>query len=256
MLGCEAHQVTKVSSFTLKSMDCDIYPAQFRIRAQRYQAMTAIATKHDFDPVWPGVQRWLASDTGLIEKIAQAMQERGAHPARTLVLLPFAQLMPLARQMWAQTVTVGFTPRFETSLSWARSVGATPPDALDITLDRGRDLLTAQSLLARAGLGAMRDLLSARLLESTYALAAQVAAVAPSERGSWGEAARTTVAAGLEGPTLALEAALSQVALEWALASSYPTDILLVNGGGAFKDWDCVIVLQGFQGEPLTRSLQ
>jgi ATP-dependent helicase/nuclease subunit B len=192
----------------------------------------------------------------LIEKIAQAMQERGAHPARTLVLLPFAQLIPVARQMWAQRVTVGFTPRFETSVSWTRSVGATAPDALDISLDRGRDLLTAQSLLARAGLGAMRDFLSARLLESAYALAPKVAAVAPSQRGSWGDAARTAVAAGLEGPTLALEAALSQVALEWALASAYPTDVLFVDGGGAFKDWDCVIVLQGFQGEPLTRSLQ
>lgn len=219
--------------------------------------MTAIATKHEFDPAWPSVQRWLAPETGLISHIAQALHERGAHPARTLVLLPFAQLMPLARAMWAQAVPVGFAPRFETTLSWARSVGATASDTQDISLDRGRDLLTAQSLLERSGLGAARDLLSARLLESAYALAALVAAVPPLKRSAWGATARASVVSGLEAPALALEAALSRVALEWALASSYASDVLFSDGVGdaAFKAWDCVIVLQGFQCEPLIRTL-
>jgi ATP-dependent helicase/nuclease subunit B len=183
------------------------------------------------------------------------MQERSAHPARSMVLLPFAQLIPLARRMWAQTVPSGFAPRFETTTNWSRSVAAAARADDDITLDRARDLLTAQSLLERAGLGKARDLLSARLLDSAYALAPLVAAVPPLGRSAWGDAARAAVVTGLEGPALVLEAAIARVALEWALASSYPTDVLL-DGGGAFQDWDCVIVLQGFQGEALTRSLQ
>ncbi len=182
------------------------------------------------------------------------MQGRGAHPARTLVLLPFAQLIPLARRMWAQAVPSGFAPRFETTASWVRGVGGAAREHEDLTLDRGRDLLTAHSLLERAGLGRARELLSARLLESAYALAARVASVPPAERAAWGETARAGVLTGLEGPALAVEAALSRLALEWALASSYPSDVLL--GEGAVAAFDCVVVLQGFQAEPLTQTLQ
>ncbi len=216
--------------------------------------MTVIATKHELEASWPSVQRWLALDGGLIAQMQQALQARGAHPARALVLVPFAQLIPLARLMWAQAVPAGFAPRFETTTSWARSLGTAARDDEDITLDRGRDLLTAQSLLERAGLGRARDLLSARLLESSYALAARVASLPPPARSAWGETARATVLTGLEGPALALEAALSRLALEWALASSYTTDVLLTDACTAA--WDCVVVLQGFQVEPLTQTLQ
>ncbi len=216
--------------------------------------MTAIVTKHEFDPSWHSVQRWLTGDTGLMAQLAQAMQLRAAHPARTLVLLPFAQLIALAQRMWAQSVPSGFAPRFETTTSWARSLGGGARDAEDITLDRGRDLLTAQSLLERAGLGQARELLSAGLLESAYSLVARVASLPPAERNAWGDAARAAVLSGLEGPALALEAALSRLALEWALASSYPTDVLLTDD--AIGAWDCVVVMQGFQAEPLTRTLQ
>ncbi len=216
--------------------------------------MTAIVTKHEFTLAWPGVRRWLAPDAGLIAQIVQKMRQRGAHPARTLVLLPFAQLIPVARRMWSQAVPSGFSPHFETTASWARGMAASAREADDITLDRGRDLLTAQSLLHRAGLGKSSDLLSARLLESAYALVPVVAAVPPSERSAWGETARAAVVTGLDAPALVLEAALSHLALEWALASTYPTDALLT--GSAVDDWDCVIVLQGFQAEALTQSLQ
>ena len=56
--------------------------------------------------------------------------------------------------MWAGAGAPGFTPRFETTRNWARSAGGFAPGADDIAFDMARDLLTAQSLLARAGFAA------------------------------------------------------------------------------------------------------
>jgi hypothetical protein len=43
----------------------------------------------------------MAAWPGLMGRLAQRLKARGAHPARTLVLLPFAQLMPVATRQWA-----------------------------------------------------------------------------------------------------------------------------------------------------------
>ena len=51
----------------------------------------------------------------LISRIRELIAERGAHAARTVVLLPYAQLMPIARRLWAEQVPSGFAPRFETT---------------------------------------------------------------------------------------------------------------------------------------------
>ena len=37
----------------------------------------------------------------LLERIDHEMRELAAHPARCVVLLPYAQLMPLAARLWA-----------------------------------------------------------------------------------------------------------------------------------------------------------
>ncbi|MDQ6882081.1 MAG: PD-(D/E)XK nuclease family protein, partial [Pseudomonadota bacterium] len=76
--------------------------------------------------------------------------QRAAHPARTVVLLPYAQLIPVARKLWAQEMPTGFAPRFETTMNWAGASGFVPADD-DLSFDMGRDLLTAHSLLERAG---------------------------------------------------------------------------------------------------------
>ena len=89
----------------------------------------------------------------LLERIDHEMRELAAHPARCVVLLPYAQLMPLAARLWAAQFPDGFAPRFETSRNWAARVGTFAPGPSDLSFDHGRDLLTAASLLDGAGLG-------------------------------------------------------------------------------------------------------
>jgi len=81
-------------------------------------------------------------------RLAEAMVLRQAHPSRTLVLLPYFQLVPLARQMWARWVAqpaataagAAFVPRFDTTANWARSLAGAPPTADDLTFQAARDL--------------------------------------------------------------------------------------------------------------------
>ncbi|MDR3454056.1 MAG: PD-(D/E)XK nuclease family protein, partial [Rhodoferax sp.] len=85
------------------------------------------------------------------------------------------------------------------------------------------------------------------------------AAVAPLQRPAWVARARAVVASGLDAPVLALESAVARVALEWAAASSYATDALFEAvtadaAGGA--GLDCLVVLEGFQAEPLAQAIQ
>ncbi len=201
---------------------------------------------------------WLDPEHGVIALIQQALRQAQAHPARTVVLLPFAQLMPLARALWAQAVPDGFAPRFETTLNWTRSLGGWAPQGDDITHDVAHDLLTAQALLERAGLGAQREALAGSLMQIAHQLAGLVAAVRPAQRAAWAASARTVVATGLEAPVLALESATARIALEWAVASGYATDALFderlldPQAGGL----DCLIVLEGFQAEPLAEALK
>ena len=47
-----------------------------------------------------------ALDT-LVRRVADLLASRKAHAARTVVLLPYAQLMPLARRAWARLAPDG-----------------------------------------------------------------------------------------------------------------------------------------------------
>lgn len=202
----------------------------------------------------------IASDhqtTALEVRMAEAvavLSQRAAHPARSVVLLPYAQLIPLAKQAWARLSPTGFAPRCETSMNWSRSLGGFTPGPDDLAFDRGRDLITAQALLERAGLGAQRELLASQLVDAAMQLASLVAAEAPGHRSHWALSARALVANGLEAPVLAVEAALARIALEWVLASSYATDVLFEDR--VLKDTDCLVVLDGLQADPLTEALK
>lgn len=220
--------------------------------------MAGIAKAHQGHPV---EQRWLAPGTGVMARLADAMALRQAHPSRTLVLLPYFQLVPLARQMWARWVAqpaataagAAFVPRFDTTANWARSLAGEPPAADDITFQAARDLLTAQTLLERAGMAAQRDLLAGRLVEAAQQLAPLAAAVPAEDRPDWAARNRPVVAAGLDATAMALEQALARLALEWVAASAYATDPLL--HAGSTDGWDCVVVVQGFQAEPVLDTL-
>jgi ATP-dependent helicase/nuclease subunit B len=56
----------------------------------------------------PVVALWAQPQTGFLLRLQAALQARGAHPARTLVLLPFAQLRPLASRLWASSSEMVF----------------------------------------------------------------------------------------------------------------------------------------------------
>jgi len=164
----------------------------------------------------------MAAWPGLMGRLAQRLEARGAHPARTLVLLPFAQLMPVAVRQWAACHPDGFAPRFETTRNWARQLAPFSPGPDDLSFDPARDLPLAQNLLERAGLGAQRDVLASALVESATQLAALAAARAPDERLAWA-AEMTPVVGGAESGPLAFEDAVARQAGR-VVAIEDPTD--------------------------------
>jgi ATP-dependent helicase/nuclease subunit B len=170
-----------------------------------------------------------------------------------VVLLPYAQLLPLATRFWAMRFPQGFAPRFETSQSWSRSLGGVPFAAHDIRFDIAQDVLTARSLLEQAGQGAMADTLVTRLLEAALELAPIAAATAPAQRLAWAARTRAVVQSGLDSPVLRLEATVAQLAVAWAADSAYATDILFE--ARAKQACECLLVLRGLQAEPLLDSL-
>jgi ATP-dependent helicase/nuclease subunit B len=204
--------------------------------------MDAIAQSHH------AAVRWRE----LVAQLRASLEKAAAHPARTVVLLPYAQLLPLARAGWAEQVPDGFSPRFETTMNWA-AAQTFEPAAHDISFELGRDLLTAHSWLERAGLGTQAPNLAGRLVEAAWELAAVARAEPAGERGAWAARARTDVAAGMDSPLLALEAAVARIAIEWAAASSYASDTLL--DPATLSGIDLLVVLQGYQAEPLAQSL-
>ena len=92
-------------------------------------------------------------------QLAACLKQKDAHAARTVVLVPYAQLMQQARAAWATHAqslgaATAFVPRFETTMNWASATPGFTVSPEDIRLDAAIDALTAASLLHRAGLGA------------------------------------------------------------------------------------------------------
>jgi ATP-dependent helicase/nuclease subunit B len=208
--------------------------------------MTAIALATS-QPLGPAQDRWQQ----LMEQLLSLLQTRGVHPARAVVLLPYAQLMQQAKAAWALAAgTTHFVPRFETTMNWASSLGAVEPNGNDIRLDAAHDVLTAAALLKAAGLASQADTLAARLVEAAWSLTRLAAAVPPDRRTAWGEELGEQLKAEMDAPVLQLEAALGQIALAWVASSSYPTDVLFA------AQPDLLVLLEGFQAEPLSQALQ
>jgi len=135
----------------------------------------------------------------LLDEVWRQLRELAAHPARSVVLLPYAQLAPLAQRLWAGQFPDGFAPHFDTTHSWAARCGLFTPGPADLTLERGRDLLTARSLLEGAGLGDRHALLAGPLVDGAAQLAGLAAGVPPALRADWGEQARRALPADTQG---------------------------------------------------------
>ncbi len=211
--------------------------------------MNGIAKKHHATEAWRSV----------MARIRMEMAHRQVHPAQTVVLVPYAQLMQEARNAWsahdstnvdASAVGANFVPRFETTMNWTRSLGGFVASADDIRHDAAVDVLTAATLLERAGLAGYQAVLAPRLMEAAWSLAGVAAAVPPLERAAWGLQPELGLADGLDTPVLALEAAVGRIALAWAANSSYASDLLFSAQPGL------LVVLEGFQTEPLAKALQ
>lgn len=193
---------------------------------------------------------------GVLAPLRQLIKDHGVHAGDVIVLVPYAQLMHEARQAWAASGEASFVPRFETTQNWASALQSAGSEATsfepladDIRQDAACDLLTAASLLERAGLSAHKDLLAARVVESAWSLARLAAAVSPSARPEWGQRQSAALAAGMDAPVLALESAVGQLAVAWAAASAYPTDVLFQASG------PLLVVVEGFQADPLGLAL-
>ncbi len=187
-------------------------------------------------------------------QVAAHLQAMQAHPARSVVLLPFFQLQTVARaSIGPSGLFGGFLPRLETTKSWSQRISHHVPSELDISFDAGLDSLRASALLQRAGLGAKQGMLSGALVDAAHQLGAVVAAVPPEQRADWAVHARLQVLQGLEGNPLLYEAAVARIALEWALASRYASDVLFEPGLRA--NLDALVVVQGLQANPLANAL-
>lgn len=191
------------------------------------------------------------------------------HLSRCVVLLPYAQLMPVARRYWAQVYPSGFVPQFQTTQNWASQVRGFTLDANDISFEAARDVLTAASLVEQSGLvgrGAsldtdQRDLLAQQLVEAAHQLASAAAAIAPDQRLAWATQMRETVFSTNTTASftatfqwLRWESALARLALAWASTSAYATDVLFDDRLAKSKV-DCLMVLEGFQRDPLVQAL-
>ncbi len=189
-----------------------------------------------------------------MDRIRSEMARREVHAAQTVVLVPYAQLMQQARNAWhLGAVDTHFVPRFETTQNWTSSFGGFAPALDDLRLDAAIDVLTAGSLLARAGLASQehhKAVLAQRVMEAAWSLAKVAAAIHPNERAAWGLRLSDGVAIGMDAPLLALEAAVGQMALAWAANSSYVTDSLFGAQPGL------LVVLEGFLSEPLANALR
>ena len=184
--------------------------------------------------------------------VRERLDSRGAHPARTVVLMPFVHLLQPAREAWARQVPDGFAPRIETTGTWSDAAWF-EPGASDFTGEMARDLLVARDLLERAGLASHADLLAPRLVEAASELAGVAAAVEPPQRPGWAARARAAVGHAFDAPLLSHEAALAGVAIEWSAASSFATDSLFTPA--LRSGVDMLVVVRGLRDDPLAAAL-
>lgn len=207
----------------------------------------------ELDLAHPAARLWVDPGHGLLPRIQAAMRQRQAHAARTLVLLPYAHLRPLATRLWAQTNPDGFAPQFETTLNWSQRMGGFAPGATDIRFDTALDTLTATALLRAAGLGDQQQALAARLVQAAQQLAPLAAACPPAGRTAWAQQARFAATLGMESSAMALEAAVARIAVEWAAQSAYASDRLF--DPAVQTELDCLVLVQGLSGDPLPAAL-
>ncbi|PZO19698.1 MAG: exonuclease [Burkholderiales bacterium] len=199
-----------------------------------------------------------ASDWALlIEALSQALTERGVQAGSAVVLVPYAQLMDVGRRAWASRYPDGFAPRFESSRNWAASLQPFMPGATDLSMDMARDSLVAAAFIDRVAPARadteLRAVMVTRLVEAARQLAPLAAAVPPEQRTSWAEVLRRDLLPG--AASLQWEGLVATLALTWASTSVYATDVLWSPQADPGVGAQALVVLQGFQTDPLAAAL-
>lgn len=193
--------------------------------------------------------------TRVAEQAIRWLGERGLQTRDAVLILPFAQHLAPARRAWMQQGR--WLPRVETTHSLASALAPSGlAEALQITFDAAIDALSAKALLAQQSWaqalkrqdGRAFDLAIDRLVEAAQQLLRAAHQRAPHEREAFWAEARVAVQAETPGR---FEAALGQVALEWAAsdARSAATDVLFDLRPSAW------IVLQAGGTDPLAQAL-
>lgn len=210
--------------------------------------MAAIA-RIPLDPASP--DPWAA----LAQQLSAWAEQQSLVMRDVVVLLPFAQLLPLAREAFARTG--GWQPRIETTRTLAASLGpAVAPQPLQLSFDVAADRLTAARLLRSQGHGASWARQDPRRFERAVAAMVQTAqdfaraafALPPAAREAHWAAARAMLSPAT-GPG-ALQRWLARVALEWAAQCGEPaTDRLFELRPAAW------IVLQAGGADALAEAL-
>lgn len=205
------------------------------------------------EAVHPALRGW----SELVGRIDAALHERGVEARRAVVLVPYAQLMEAGRRAWAAAHPSGFAPRFESSRNWASTLQPFVPGPGDLGMDMARDSLVAAAFIDRVAPAraeaALRAALVSRLVESARQLAPLAAAVPPAHRLGWAEPLRQALAPNQQA--LQWEGLLASLALTWASTSAYPTDVLWGDSAAPGADVDLLVLLRGFQQDPLADAL-
>ncbi len=192
-----------------------------------------------------------------LEALMAEMVQRGVEPARTIVLLPYTQLLEPARQAWFALFPNGFPPRFETTRSWAMATGPHVASPTDWTGDAARDALVAQSLLRQASQlqlpGSMRTAVTERILEAARQLAPLAAACKPDERADWAASHKGLTSSSMQ--SVYWESLASTLALTWVGLSAFVTDWLWAPQTAPGLSADLLLIVPGLQREPLTMAL-
>ncbi len=172
-----------------------------------------------------------------------------------VVMLPFAQLLPLARRAFA--VDGGWLPRIETTQTLAATLGPTPPAGSgQLSFDAALDTLLAVQTLVRqpwAAEWARRDRRgfergAGRLVEAAHDLARAAAQRAPAERAAFFDSARDALKAPV-GPGTT-ERLLGHLAIEWAARAPPPaSDALFTIAPAAW------VVVQAGGIDPLVEAV-
>lgn len=172
-----------------------------------------------------------------LPRVARAwLHHRQLASRDAILLLPFAELLPLARQAFA--AGGGWQPRIETVQTLAASLGPPPEAAAGAPCgDAAVDRLLASALLASVpGVDAWRgrdpiafDQAVADVVQAAQTLRRAACAQPPSARADWWGSARTALETTIGPPELSqgLVGALARLALEWAaLGGAAATDRL------------------------------